>query len=217
MLRILSSTQLEGYVVKGKGGPPWELLAGSVVKMQQDGEALLVWISGSHVENGILKNRTAKLVFLDDYTEYRKMLKTRAISSKVQVGSYISVLCKIKSQERIVSDFKFSGLWNFSGYKGKMSVVIGNTPYLMPMKDGTLIAEFLDKDRAHEVLYSRRVRFLRPDIIKAANMYMGCPKSRSVCICGPRIHKEKTPINEKGFKCKDISYYDCHAFETLPF
>ena len=217
MLRILSSTQLEGYVVKGKGGPPWELLAGSVIKMQQDGEALLVWISGSHVENGILKKRTAKLVFLDDYTEYRKMLKTRAISSKIQVESYISVLCKIKSQERIASDFKFSGLWNFSGYKGKMSVVIGNTPYLMQMKDGTLIAEFVDKDRAHEILYSRRVRFLRPDIIKAANMYMGYPKSRSVCICGPRIHKEKTQINEKGFRCKDISYYDCHAFETLPF
>ena len=69
MLRILSSSQLEGYVVKGKGGPPWELLAGNVAKVQQDGDALLVWISGSNVENGIIRTRTAKIVFLDDYSK----------------------------------------------------------------------------------------------------------------------------------------------------
>lgn len=216
MLRILSSSQLEGYVVKGKGGPPWELLAGNVAKVQQDGDALLVWISGSNVENGIIRTRTAKIVFLDDYAEYRKMLKTRIIASKIQVGSYISVLCKIKAQERIASDFKYSGLWSFSGYKGRMSVVVGNTPFLMESKDGVLVAEFLDKDKAHEVVYSRVVRFSRADIKKAASLYMTCPKSRSICICGPRIGKEKVQIDEKGFKYKDISYYDCLAFETLP-
>ena len=55
MLRILSSSQLEGYVIKGRGGPPWELLAGTVAKIQQDGEALLVCISGSNIENGMIK------------------------------------------------------------------------------------------------------------------------------------------------------------------
>ena len=57
MLRILSSSQLEGYVIKGRGGPPWELLAGTVAKIQQDGEALLVCISGSNIENGMIKIR----------------------------------------------------------------------------------------------------------------------------------------------------------------
>ena len=66
MLRILSSSQLEGYVIKGRGGPPWELLAGTVAKIQQDGEALLVCISGSNIENGMIKTRTAKVVFVDD-------------------------------------------------------------------------------------------------------------------------------------------------------
>ena len=94
MLRILSSSQLEGYVIKGRGGPPWELLAGTVAKIQQDGEALLVCISGSNIENGMIKTRTAKVVFVDDYGEYRKMLKTRVVASKIQIGSYISVLCK---------------------------------------------------------------------------------------------------------------------------
>ena len=65
MLRILSSSQLEGYVIKGRGGPPWELLAGTVAKIQQDGEALLVCISGSNIENGMIKTRTAKVVFVD--------------------------------------------------------------------------------------------------------------------------------------------------------
>ena len=35
MLRILSSSQLEGYVIKGRGGPPWELLAGTVAKIHR--------------------------------------------------------------------------------------------------------------------------------------------------------------------------------------
>lgn len=216
MLRILSSSQLEGYVIKGRGGPPWELLAGTVAKIQQDGEALLVCISGSNIENGMIKTRTAKVVFVDDYGEYRKMLKTRVVASKIQIGSYISVLCKIKAQERIAADFKYSGLWNFSGYKGKMSVIIGNTPFLRTADDGALIAEFLDKDRAHEVLYSRIVQFSGEEIKKAASLYM-TGQSRSVCICGPRIRNIKEKTDEKGFKSRDISYYECRAFETLPF
>lgn len=144
------------------------------------------------------------------------MLKTRVVASKIQIGSYISVLCKIKAQERIAADFKYSGLWNFSGYKGKMSVIIGNTPFLRTADDGALIAEFLDKDRAHEVLYSRIVRFSGEEIKKAASLYM-TGQSRSVCICGPRIRNIKEKTDEKGFKSRDISYYECRAFETLPF
>lgn len=217
MLRILSSTQLEGYVVKGKGGPPWEFLAGTVTRIQQDGEALLVSISGSNIENGIIKTRTARIVFLDDTSDFRKMLKTRAVASKLQIGSYISVLCKIKAQERIAADFKYSGLWNFSGYKGRMSVVFGNTPFLKQSKDGSLIAEFIDRDNAHGILYSRMVRFSNSEIKKCASLYMACPKSRTICICGSQLYNKKIQTEEKGFKCKDISYYDCHAFETLPF
>ena len=80
-----------------------------------------------------------------------------------------------------------------------------------------VLAEFIDKDNAHGILYARMVRFSSPEIKKYASLYMACPKSRTICICGPQLYNKKIQTEEKGFKCRDISYYDCHAFETLPF
>ena len=142
MLRILDSKELDGYALKTKGGPAFELLSGNVLYIRKNSDSdFHIWIQGTFWYNGKCTYKTAKIRFKNRGAD-RKMMATRVLSSGLRQGDYISVFVMKQNNERVALDFKFHGLWRFHGYNGEINVVIGKIYEWIDQ--GAIRAKFMD-------------------------------------------------------------------------
>lgn len=202
MLRILDSKELDGYALKTKGGPPFELLSGYVIYIRRNSASdYHVWIQGTYWHNGRCSNKTAKIRFKNRGAD-RKMLAARILSSGLQQGNYISVFVMHQNYERVALDFKFHGLWRFHGYNGEINVVIGKIYEWIDQ--GTIRAKFMDCEKKNRSFV--RYIYFRGRAAEAARKCLS-PSSDSpivVCICS------------QEWKDQDqASCYLCRAFEVV--
>lgn len=204
MLRILNSSELDGYVLQSPGGPPCELLCGTIASIQHTKEGCWVKIRGTNFEDGIFRVRSATIKFVDRGAD-RRMLETRIVASKARIGTFISVLVMIQNNERIALDFKHSGLWRLKGFEGEKNVLLGKTYDFAQSKNSVKI-KFLDYSRRRSAPYKRYARFSNENLIQAAKESFSVPELHpfAVCICGS---EEKEENGEQS--------YECHAFEIL--
>lgn len=181
MLRVLGSTDLEGYVFQTPGGPPCELLTGVVSKIQVVDDAVVVSLRGYNLENGHKVMRVASIMFQNRGSN-RKMLKTRVIAAGVTNGVYLSVLVMQRNNKRIAMDFKFSGLWRFKGYKGEINVLFGKYEDLR-LQENLVAFRFLDYNTYQKCYYRRTVDISETKMLARAKRDFLASNARRACIC----------------------------------
>lgn len=185
MLRILDSRQLDGFVVKSPGGPPFELLSGTIADIcSRPKGGFNVRIRGSYVSGTGTKIMSASLAFIDRGSD-RKLLATRLIAAKAQKGKFISALVMIHDNERIVLDFKYSGLWNLKGYLGEKNVLIGKGyDFTISCQQRDIAsAIFPDYNRSGQCF--RRKVYFADECLKMAISAFQSETHSMICICGP--------------------------------
>lgn len=201
MLRILNSTELNGFCLKNPGGPPFELLAGNVISITPDGNDYIVCLRGTVYEESSYQQKFARIRFKDRGAN-RKMLATRLEAVNLAVGNFVSVFCMISNGERIALEFRFNGRWVFRGWAGEKNVIIGK---VISFKDKPpyAFAKFMEYGyKKQEAQYTWYVQFTKT-AAEYARMYLSKDSPFTVCVCGA------------GKKVDQQFWYYCNSFEVI--
>lgn len=180
MLRILSPSDLEGYI---KAGPKYELLIGQIIGVQKTAPDETVLL----LEHEGVKAR----VYFRDRGSWESMLSSRILmcdnDKRPLTGSFISVLVYYKLEEngliRVAKNFKFRGLWSFKGYKGVKNILVGH-----PSRIGDNVLKF--EEYGNSKLYRRKAILPQGQFTKRYQYLC-------VCVCESEyIEKENVQLRE---------------------